>query len=155
MSGRQSINWSVCWSITRLFFSEEREKTVKNNSLQTCNFSLSIVQSRSVFKYPFHNRSFTIFLSWAFFHNNFSIFFFFLAICLLQPFFDKPFFHNLCFQPLFFNLCKTSDASFSARGLVLCLLIRQISGWCEELGAQYSHPKTYSGLALPRLGQGE
>ena len=47
-----------------------------------------------------------------------------------------------------------SDASLSARGLVLCLPIRQISGWYEELGAQYSHLKPYSGLALPQLGQG-
>ena len=47
-----------------------------------------------------------------------------------------------------------SDVSLSARGLVLCLPMRQLSGWYEELGAQYPHPEPYAGLALPQLGLG-
>ena len=31
---------------------------------------------------------------------------------------------------------------------------RQISGYNEELRAQYPHPQPYSGLALPQLGLG-
>ena len=47
-----------------------------------------------------------------------------------------------------------SDAPLSARRLGLCLPVRQISGWYEELGARFPHPKPYARLVLLQLGQG-
>ena len=68
-------------------------EVAKDDFLHTFNLSLSIVQSESVFQYPFHNLSFTIFLSWAFFLElSFTIIFpkSFAAICQLQAFFYDP-----------------------------------------------------------------
>ena len=77
-----------------VFLSQQKcGKVAKYDYLHTFNVSLSIVQSESVFQYPFHNLSFTIFLSQSFFHElSFTIIFpkSSAAICQLQAFFYDP-----------------------------------------------------------------
>ena len=150
-----SIHWSIRRTIYRsitcfFVFAKMGENSKRWFSTYIKYFSFN--WSGSICFWIFHSLSFTLFLSWVFFSLSFfqNLSSNLSFSCSLSQFF----LHNLSFQPLFLNLCKTSDASLTARGLVVCLPRCQISGWYEELGAQYPHPKPYSDLVLPQLGQG-
>ena len=69
---RPSVHPLIRWSVGNSFFFKSQkkwEKIVKNYSLQTCNFSLSIFQSSSL--NLFFNIPFIIVPSQFFFHELF------------------------------------------------------------------------------------
>ena len=126
------VHWSVSLWLRNPFSilnQQNRRKMVKKDSTFLQSFSynllLSICLSISLCLSFFHILSITIFFFKILFSKiSFTVF---LTTFLLESFFNNYsftifisqwFFHNLYFQPLFFNLFKLLDKLLSAYGIV-------------------------------------
>ena len=143
------VHWLVSWLVGRsvgwlhLFFIADFAVS-RLAETYYCPCPTAGDKDSHLYSTAWFNIPLIILLSQFFFYELSLTFIFpmsFLAICLLPAFFNNPSSTIFLFS-LFFSI-------FAKRQMH-----RQISGWYEELGAQYPHPKPYSDLVLPQLGQG-